>query len=116
MLKIVNSILVMTLLVGAFVVYSLEYSIKQGERDIALAKKQTRQAKETIGLLEAEWSLLSRPSRVQRLAADYLKLRPMSAKQVSTVEKLAAELPPRPVQDPSLTNNDPIADMLKGLN
>ncbi len=116
MLKIINSILIMTLLVGAFVVYSLEYSIKQGERDIALAKKQTLQARETIGLLEAEWSLLSRPSRVQRLAIDYLKLKPMAARQVVSVNKLATDLPERPAPDPSQTSNDPIAQMLEGLN
>ncbi len=116
MLKILNSILIMTLLVGAFVVYSLEYSIKQGERDIALAKKQTLQARETIGLLEAEWSLLSRPERVQRLAIDYLKLKPMAARQVVSINKLAIDLPERPAPDPSQTSNDPIAQMLEGLN
>ncbi len=106
----------MVLLGAAFVVYSLEFSIKQGERDIALAKKQTLQARETIGLLEAEWSLLSRPERLQRLTYDYLKLKPMEAKQVVSTDALVTILPERPAPDPSKTNTDPIAKMLKELN
>ena len=106
----------MTLLVAAFVVYSLEYSIRQGERDIAVAKKQTRDARETIGLLEAEWSLLSRPERLQRLAIKHLELAPMAARQVISARKLASTLPERPAPDPSRSKDDPIAKMLEGLN
>ena len=116
MLKIINSILVITLLGAAFVVYSLEYSIRQGERDIALAKKETRQARETIRLLDAEWSLLSRPERLQRLAIKHLKLRPMGARQMVRVNSLVSRLPERPAPDPTQTKNDPIARMLKELN
>jgi len=108
--------LVMTLLGAAFVVYSLEYSIRQGERDIALSKKQTKQAQETIGLLQAEWSLLSRPARLQRLAIEYLQLEPMAARQMVTAGSLATGLPERPAPDPSKSSSDPIAKMLEDLN
>ncbi len=116
MLKIINSLLVMTLLGAAFVVYSLEYSIRQGERDIARVEKQTLEARETIALLQAEWSLLSRPERLQRLAIQYLNLEPMAARQMVTARSLAVRLPERPAPDPSKTSRDPIARMLEGLN
>ena len=116
MLKIVNSLLVVTLLIAAFVVYSLEYSIRQGEREIALVKKQTQQARQTIRLLDAEWSMLTRPDRLQRLAIEHLKLKPLDARQVVAKNRLAAKLPERPALDPSQTTNDPIAKMLEGLN
>jgi len=116
MLKIINSVLVVTLLISAFVVYSLEYSIKQGERDIALAKKQTRQTRETIRLLDAEWSMLTQPERLQRLAIEHLQLRPVKADQMIPRDRLAVKLPERPALDPRQTKNDPIAKMLEGLN
>ena len=106
----------MGMLVSAFVVYSLEYSIKQGERDISLAKKQTRKALETIKLLDAEWSMLTQPERLQRLANEHLKLRPVKAAQIVARNRLAAKLPERPVHDPSQTKNDPLAKMLGELN
>lgn len=104
------------MLVAAFVVYSLEYSIKQGERDIALAKKQTREANETIRLLNAEWSMLTQPERLQRLAVKHLELQPVKAGQVVPVNRLASKLPERPAIDPSQTKNDPIAKMLEGMD
>ena len=116
MLKVINSILVVVLLVSAFVVYSLEYSIKKGERDIVVAKKKTRQAQETIKLLDAEWSMLTQPERLQRLAMEYLKLQPVKAGQFIPRNMLASKLPDRPVHDPSHTKNDPIARMLEDLN
>lgn len=116
MLKIINTILVVTLLGAAFVVYSLEYSIREGERDIALAKKKTKKAEETIRLLNAEWSLLSRPERLQRLAIEHLKLQPAAARQIVSVKTLASRIPERPAIDPSKTKNDPIAKMLRELN
>jgi len=116
MLKVINSFLVVALLISAFVVYSLEYSIKRGERDIVLAKKKTRQARETIRLLDAEWSMLTQPERLQRLASKHLKLRPVKAAQIVPVNRLAAKLPERPVHDPSQTKNDPLAKMLEDIN
>lgn len=116
MLKIANTFLVVSLLIAAFVVYSLEYSIKEGERDIALAKKQTKKAQQTIRLLKAEWSLLSRSERLQRLAIEHLKLQPVGARQIVGIKTLASRVPERPALDPSKTKNDPIAKMLKELN
>jgi len=112
MLKIFNSLLVITLLVSAFVVYSLEYSIKQGERDVVRIKRETRQVRETIHLLDAEWSMLTHPARLQRLAKQYLKLQPVKAEQIMPLKTLLAKLPERPAPDPSKTEDDPIARML----
>ena len=116
MLKIVNFVLVVCLLVAAFAVYSLEYSIKKDEREIARIKAETRRAHETIRLLDAEWAMLSRPERLQRLVAEHLKLQPVRANQFVDRRNLAARLPARPPIDPARTDKDPIADMLKGLN
>ncbi len=116
MLKFVNSLLVLGLLGAAFVVYSLEYSIKQDERLIAKAKSDARQTRETIKLLNAEWSMLTRPDRLQRLAKQHLNLQPVRADQMVKPEVIATVLPERPAPDPTAIKNDPIAKMLEGLN
>lgn len=115
MLKVVNGLLVIALLVAAFTVYSLEYSIKQGEREIAAAKAKARETRETMKLLDAEWSMLSRPERLQRLADEYLELKPQTAVQTVDASQLKAQLKPRPPFNPAQAKEDPIAKMLEGL-
>ena len=40
-------------------------------------------------MLRAEWSLLNRPERIERLAAKYLKLAPAQPRQLITLDRLA---------------------------
>lgn len=115
MLKVINAFLVISLLVAAFVVYSLEYSIRQGEREIAAARAKARETRETIKLLDAEWAMLTRPERLQRLADEYLKLAPQTAVQTVSTAGLKTRLKPRPPFNPALAKGDPIAKMLKEL-
>lgn len=115
MLKVINTFLVLSLLVAGFVVYSLEYSIKQSERQIFVAKNKIGKALDTKRLLDAEWAMLTRPERLQRLASEHLSLKPMRADQVVNETSLILSLPDRPAIDPTQTNKDPIATMLKGL-
>lgn len=115
MMKVINAALVVGLLVAAFVVYSLEYSIRQGEREIAAAKAKARETRETIKLLDAEWSMLTRPERLQRLADEYLRLAPQRAVQNVSAAQLQSRLRPRPPFDPARAKTDPIAKMLEGL-
>ena len=52
---------------------------------------------ETIDVLKADWSLLTQPSRLQKLAETYqeeLHLVPVEAHQIATIE----ELPARPLR------------------
>ena len=115
MLKVLNSILIATLLVGAFVVYSLEYSIKNKEREIVQIDRKMVKVRETNSLLDAEWSKLTAPARLQRLAEQHLKMVPLKAEKVATAAQLVKMLPERPAIDPTATNKDPIAEMLRGL-
>jgi len=115
MLKVLNSILIAALLVGAFIVYSLEYSIKKKEREIVRIDRKMIKVRETNALLNAEWSKLSAPARLQRLAENYLKMEPVKASQVLSANQLIKILPERPAINPAAANKDPIAEMLKGL-
>jgi hypothetical protein len=73
------------------------YKIKQqAENQLAAVHKleaQIRFEEDTIDLLKADWSLLTQPSRLQKLAELYqaqLKLQPVDAHQFVTLSDLPA--------------------------
>ena len=58
---------------------------------------------DTIDLLKADWSLLTQPSRLQKLAEIYqaeLQLKPVEASQIGAIE----ELPTKPVEIEDFSN------------
>ncbi|MBN9075301.1 MAG: hypothetical protein BGN87_17690 [Rhizobiales bacterium 65-79] len=79
------------------------YQVKRGAEDqldaINHMKTQIRLEGETIDLLKADWSLLSRPGRLQKLVdvySDQLQLKPVEANQIVTLD----DLPMRPPSPP----------------
>jgi hypothetical protein len=79
------------------------YQVKRGAEDqfdaITRMKTQIRLEGETINLLKADWSLLSRPGRLQKLVeiyADQLQLKPVDADQIVKLD----DLPMRPPSPP----------------
>jgi cell division protein FtsL len=115
MLRIFNGVLVVTVICCAFVLYSLEHASRQNERQIAKMKRQIAEEHENIKLLNAEWSFLNKPERLERLAREHLKLRPVEPQQRINQAELAALLPDRPKAPVLGDGADPIGDMLKGL-
>ena len=65
MLRLFNAFLVLTALVSAFVLYSLEHQMRATERQIAHIKSEIAEEREAIKLLGAEWSNLTQPARLQ---------------------------------------------------
>lgn len=115
MLKLLNGLLVPSLLATAFVMYTLEHDTRRGERQAARLEAEIRHERELIRLLEAEWSNLTRPQRLEKLAADHLKLRPLSPLQYVSRDSLGARLPAEALLAPAAKRDDPIAEMLKVL-
>ena len=68
MFKLFNALLVFTVLVSGFVLYSLEHATRGVEREMARLTADIAKEQEAIKLLRAEWSSLTRPERLQRLA------------------------------------------------
>ncbi len=63
MYKFFNALLILTVLVSGFVLYSLEHATRGIEREIAATHRAIAAERETIKLLNAEWSSLTRPDR-----------------------------------------------------
>jgi cell division protein FtsL len=113
--KFLNACLVMTVLVSAFFLYSLEHSTRGLERQNAKLKNGIIDERESIKLLGAEWSSLARPDRLQKLAQDNLKLRTITALQIVSEGELAAKVPAEPVLVIDDKAKDPIGEILKEM-
>ena len=115
MLRALNACLVLAVLCAAYVLYSLEHSIRGVERQIARSNSAIANERETIGLLNAEWSSLVRPERLQRLSEQHLKLRRISPEQFVKIDELAARIPAEPPVKLEEDGKDAIGDILKAM-
>jgi cell division protein FtsL len=91
MLKLANFILVVVTLGTASTLYNLEHATRAYERTIAKANAEMIDNADAIKLLKAEWSSLTRPERIQKLAEQQLGMKKQEPDQIVT----AAELPAR---------------------
>jgi cell division protein FtsL len=88
MLRFVNICLVLGLVALAYVIYQVKYQARALDAEIATLGKQIDEERDAIAVLRAEWSLLNRPERIERLAQKYLKLAPAKPLQLVTVDSV----------------------------
>ncbi|AZO12206.1 MULTISPECIES: hypothetical protein [unclassified Mesorhizobium] len=89
---------------------ALTYKTKrEAEEQLASVQKlqaQIRYEEDTIDLLKADWSLLTQPARLQKLAETYksqLGLEPVSARQIGGLD----DVPVKPVNIQDLLSQEP---------
>jgi len=114
-LRLFNACLVVVALVSAFILYSLEHATRRIEREIAKSEAEIAQERETMKLLAAEWSNLTRPERLEQLTAQYLKLRRPAADQFITEKDIASRVPAEAQIKLEKQGADPIGDVLKAM-
>jgi hypothetical protein len=76
---------------AAIFVFQVKYRAEEVAERAATLQRQVDRENETLSLLEAEWSLLIQPMRVQELVerhADALNLQPLDPKQITRIENL----------------------------
>ncbi|MET0689047.1 MAG: cell division protein FtsL [Methyloceanibacter sp.] len=88
MLRFVNICLLLGLLALAYVIYQVKYETRALDAKIATIGKEIEDERDGIAVLRAEWSLLNRPERIERLAKKHLKLAPSDPRQVVTVDSV----------------------------
>ncbi len=86
MLRFVNVCLLLGLAALAYVIYQVKYETRALDFEIAKTAKEIEAERDAIAVLRAEWSLLNRPERIERLAKKHLKLAPSDPHQLVTVE------------------------------
>jgi hypothetical protein len=97
---------------AAVFVFQVKYRAEAVAEDAARLQREVDQENETLSLLEAEWSLLIQPARVQALVerhADLLKLQPLDPMQITKLENL----PMRP-RGPAPEDESALSAILEG--
>ncbi|MBO0662795.1 hypothetical protein J1C48_09410 [Jiella sp. CQZ9-1] len=82
--------------------YRIKHEAETIEEQVAKVDRKISLEKETISLLQADWTVLDQPARLQRLANIYdaqLQLKPISPEQIVTADELPAP-PPAPLNVP----------------
>jgi cell division protein FtsL len=113
--KLFNAILVVAVLVSGFMLYSLEHGTRKLERENATLEQRISTSHEAIKLLGAEWSSLTRPDRLQRLAAEHLNLQTIKAQQIVKLDELGQRVPPEPIVKLEARDQDPIGDIVEKM-
>jgi cell division protein FtsL len=89
MLRFVNICLVLALVALAYVIYEGKYEARALDEDISGLRKDIEKERDAVAVLRAEWSLLNRPERIERLAEKHLKLKPARPQQLVTIETVS---------------------------
>jgi len=111
MLRFVNICLVLGLVALAYVIYQVKYEAHGLDERIVVLNKQIDEERDSLAVLRAEWSLLNRPDRIERLAKKYLKLAPVRPQQLVILDEVkdgdfgrgavaTSALPPTPTPTP----------------
>ncbi len=105
MLRFVNICLLLGLVALAYVNYEVKYQTRGLDHQIGRLNHRIGKERDNIAVLRAEWSLLNRPERIERLARKFLNLQPVKPQQLITLstisqaefdKKLAAAAPDVP--------------------
>jgi cell division protein FtsL len=106
MIRILNVIVVGCLIVAAVTVYEVKYQSTYKAQAVARLNGEIRAEREKIATLNAEWSRLAAPVRIQTLAERYLG---MKALDVSRIDDFSA------LPEKSGPAGDPLGDLIESL-
>jgi len=68
--------------------YMVKYEVQDLKDELSATNRQIVHERESLHVLNAEWSLLNDPSRLSRLAQRYLGMSPVTPAQIQPVEAI----------------------------
>ena len=94
--------LILVIAVG-YAMFQVKYEVMQQEETLGRLSKDIAETREQIRVIDAEWSYLTRPDRLKRLAARYLNLAPIAAAQIGDLASVPerANAPAALVSEPN---------------
>ncbi|HYD19057.1 MAG TPA: hypothetical protein VEF76_11310 [Patescibacteria group bacterium] len=75
--------------------------VNDGRAQLAAIEADTKKEEEHIRVLEAEWSYLNQPDRLEKLSRQYLQLAPLKGKQFAKLEDIPARPAPEVPAEPA---------------
>lgn len=113
MFRITDMVLIAAMVSAAAFTYTTKHGAEAELSRLRQLEAAIRFEEETIDVLKADWSLLTQPSRLQKLAETYrdeLNLVPVEPHQIGEVN----ELPDRPLSIEELVAEDGIDGVTTG--
>ena len=83
-----HTTLLFLLIAGAISIalFSVKYQVQDLEKELGRLNKSITLEGQSIHVLNAEWSLLNNPERLEKLARWHLGMQPISATQITSFE------------------------------
>jgi cell division protein FtsL len=106
MLRLFNLVVVGALVVAAVIVYEVKYQSTYKAQAVVRLNSEIRAEREKIATLNAEWSRLAAPERIQTLAERYLAMKPQAVTQIDNFSALPQKAAPF---------GDPLGDLIESL-
>lgn len=91
-MRLLNIFVIVGLVAAAAYVYEIKFQAALDAERLAKMRSEIRRERDAIAALRAEWAKLQTPRRIEGLAQRHLPLKPIDARQVSSLD----DLPERP--------------------
>ena len=91
MMRTLDLVLVGAMIAAATVTYQIKHAAEDKLSQVRELRAEIKLQEETIDLLEADWSLLNQPSRLQRLSTAFeadLGLKPIESTQMAEPDEM----------------------------
>jgi hypothetical protein len=111
MLRILNALVIVTLVVAAAWVYKIKFDSTVDAQRVAKLRVEIRHERDMVARLRADWAQLDRPDRIQALSQRFLTLKPVEVSQFDQLDKL----PERPVPLVPPGTADPIGAIIENF-
>lgn len=94
MMRLLHLLAISVLIGSAAYVYSIKYDTLYYAEEVVKLRRKIDRERDAIAIAKAEWALLTRPDRLQRLVEQNLDLVPMTVAQLGRL----SDLPQRPAK------------------
>lgn len=81
------------------ILFHTSQQVTDGKARLASLQNKTQDEEESIRVLQAEWSYLNQPARLEKLVKEYLALEPMQGRQFAKLADIADKEPEEVVAD-----------------
>jgi hypothetical protein len=108
MLRTFDIILIALMIAAAGITYKIKHDAEKQMTEVHKIERMIADEKDTIDLLKADWSLLTQPSRLQKLVASFqgqLNLQPVEAQQIANINEV-------PKAKPAAEKIDDVANLI----
>ncbi|MFN0264300.1 hypothetical protein ACKTEK_10530 [Tepidamorphus sp. 3E244] len=96
MLRVAGLFACAAMVVSAIALFQYKHEAQERRTNIARLKSEISKERAAIDLLQAEWTYLNRPERIQALAERFLNLQPFKMEQVVALDDIAIREDPAP--------------------